>query len=142
MIRIALIILLSFASLEASSNDLPTPRIVILGQTGVGKSTLANVLLGQPFDCKNCTFATVVLSVSRDQCGSDTFVRLPSARRVYVMCVGAAVGSRELMLAASLCSFCCPLPQGSSPVALLCCATAHVVYIYQAMSTAVAVSSP
>ena len=56
MIRIALLILLSFAAVEASSNDLPTPRIVILGQTGVGKSTLANVLLGQPFDCQNCTF--------------------------------------------------------------------------------------
>ena len=56
MTRIALLILWSFASVEASSNDLPTPRIVILGQTGTGKSTLANVLLGQPFDCKNCTF--------------------------------------------------------------------------------------
>ena len=36
--------------------DLPKPRMVILGQTGTGKSTLANVLLGQEFDCKNCTF--------------------------------------------------------------------------------------
>merc|ERR1712212_822773 len=38
------------------ATDLPTPRMVILGQTGTGKSTLANILLGQPFDCKNCTF--------------------------------------------------------------------------------------
>merc|ERR1711962_1951648 len=35
---------------------LPLPRVVIMGQTGVGKSTLANVLLGESPDCKNCTF--------------------------------------------------------------------------------------
>merc|ERR1719295_1483248 len=56
MNKIVILLLWSLASAQASSNDLPTPRMVILGQTGTGKSTLSNVLLGQPFDCKNCTF--------------------------------------------------------------------------------------
>merc|ERR1719370_2894877 len=44
------------ATVPVLSQDLPKPRLVILGQTGTGKSTLSNILLGQAFDCKNCTF--------------------------------------------------------------------------------------
>ena len=49
--------------------DLPKPRMVILGQTGTGKSTLSNILLGQAFDCKYCTFP---VCNGMDSCTKDT----------------------------------------------------------------------
>merc|ERR1719282_807474 len=53
----------------AVSDDLPVPRMVILGQTGTGKSTLANVLLGEDVNCQNCTFP---VCTGMDSCTKET----------------------------------------------------------------------
>ena len=41
---------------DDSNSTMPEPHLIIIGGTGVGKSSLANVLLGQSPDCDNCTF--------------------------------------------------------------------------------------
>ena len=53
--RIFIFLLINVA--RATANVLPEPRLVIIGQTGAGKSTLANVLIGENVDCTNCTFS-------------------------------------------------------------------------------------
>ena len=47
----------------------PKPKLVIMGQTGAGKSTLANVLLGEDVNCKNCTFP---ICNGYDSCTKET----------------------------------------------------------------------
>ena len=41
---------------DDNSTVLPLPHIIIIGSTGVGKSSLANVFIGEDPTCKNCTF--------------------------------------------------------------------------------------
>ena len=55
--RTSFLLLCLLLATVAAQEDLPEPRLVIIGQTGAGKSTLANVLLGESPDCTNCTFA-------------------------------------------------------------------------------------
>ena len=49
--------------------ELPSPHIIILGATGVGKSSLANVFIGEDPTCKNCTFP---VCSGADSCTKDT----------------------------------------------------------------------
>ena len=56
-------------SLAQNIIELPEPHLVILGATGVGKSSLSNVLLGQEPDCDNCTFA---VCSGGDSCTKNT----------------------------------------------------------------------
>ena len=49
--------------------ELPFPHIIILGATGVGKSSLANVFIGEDPGCENCTFP---VCSGVDSCTKDT----------------------------------------------------------------------
>ena len=44
--------------LESSDSELSKPRLVVLGASGVGKSTIANYLLGCSGNCLSKTFKT------------------------------------------------------------------------------------
>ena len=61
-------------------DTLPFPHLVILGGTGVGKSTLADVLLGEDPNCKNCTFP---ICGGGDSCTKDTKFAAGKALLVY-----------------------------------------------------------
>ena len=64
------IVIIQIFHVSCQSHDVfPKPKLVIMGQTGAGKSTLANVLLGEDVNCKNCTFP---ICNGYDSCTKET----------------------------------------------------------------------
>ena len=63
------VIILGIGTCYAQNQTMPEPHLIIIGATGVGKSSMANVLLGQAPDCDNCTFA---VCQGGDSCTKET----------------------------------------------------------------------
>ena len=55
---IQFLIIWSSDAVDLGTKDLPRPRVVIIGATGVGKSTISNFLLGCAEDCLTEKFKT------------------------------------------------------------------------------------
>ena len=64
-----LTIFLGIGTCYTQNITLPDPHLIIIGATGVGKSTMANVLIGQSPDCDNCTFP---VCPGGDSCTKET----------------------------------------------------------------------
>ena len=58
VILIQFLVIWSSDAVNLGTEDLPRPRVVIIGAPGVGKSTIANLLLGCAGDCLTEKFKT------------------------------------------------------------------------------------
>ena len=64
-----LTIFLGIGTCYTQNITLPDSHLIIIGATGVGKSTMANVLIGQSPNCDNCTFP---VCPGGDSCTKET----------------------------------------------------------------------
>ena len=64
VIFIQFLVICSSGAVDLGKEDLPRPRVVIIGAPGVGKSTIANFLLGCAEDCLTEKFETCYHGVS------------------------------------------------------------------------------
>ena len=64
VIFIQFLVICSSGAVDLGNEGLPKPRLVIIGATGVGKSTIANLLLGCDGDCTAEIFSTCFGSYS------------------------------------------------------------------------------
>ena len=51
VILIQFLVIWSSEAFDLGNEDLPKPKLVVIGATGVGKSTISNFLLGCTEDC-------------------------------------------------------------------------------------------
>lgn len=69
--KLLLCLFFCYIALTECKSDvvLPQPHLTVVGMTGAGKSSLANVLLGEDPDCEDCTFPVCDGS---DSCTKET----------------------------------------------------------------------
>ena len=58
VILIQFLVIWSSEAVNPGNEDLPRPKLVVIGATGVGKSTISNFLLGCTEDCLTERFKT------------------------------------------------------------------------------------
>ena len=58
LILMQFLVIWSSGAVNVGKEDLPKPRLVVIGATGVGKSTISNFLLGCAEDCLTEKFRT------------------------------------------------------------------------------------
>ena len=68
---------------QNSNDTLPKPHVIIVGQTGAGKSSLANALIGEDPTCEDCLFPVChdmdSCTKNTHYCGNSTWLGIEEA---------------------------------------------------------------